>query len=270
MPVLRVEGLTVRLGRRAALDGIDLAVERGSVLAVTGGDGAGKTTLARVLAGALRPTTGTVRRPAASRIGYVSTGPGIWRDLTAGETLAFVAAAYGVPHAERADRITHLLERTGLGQARHRPSRALSGGMRQKLALAAALVPAPELLVLDEPTTGVDPVSRTELWTLISGAAADGAAVVLATTYLDEANRAAQILLLDEGHLVVAGTPDAVRAAVHGTVAVADEPGPHERSWRRGRRWRVWSPEGAAVMGTPVAPDLEDAVIVATLERGGA
>lgn len=270
MAAAQVEGLTVRLGARTALDGVDLVAEPGRVLAVAGGDGAGKTTLLRVLVGALAPTGGRVHRPPPERIGYVSPGPGVWRDLTVEETLAFAAAAYGVPRPQRGERIARLLERTRLDGARRRLAGALSGGMRQKLALAAALMPAPELLVLDEPTTGVDPVSRAELWALISGAAADGAAVVLATTYLDEADRAARVLLLDEGRLLVSGTPREVCAAVRGTVAVSDEPGMAGRSWRRGRRWRVWSPPGVEVTGEPVEPDLEDAVIVATLERSGA
>jgi ABC-2 type transport system ATP-binding protein len=266
-----VRGLTVRYGGRLAVAGVDLEVPAGSVTAVVGGDGAGKTTVLRALAGVVRPAGGEVRRPAGARTGYVSAGPGVWRDLTVGENLAFSGSAYGLAGRVLRERAERLLERTGLGAARDRLGGQLSGGMRQKLALAMALLHEPELLVLDEPTTGVDPVSRAELWRLVAGAAAAGSCVVAATSYLDEAERAASVLVLDQGVPLLAGAPDELVAGMPGVLLDAAERPAEGASWRRGRRWRTWlrdpgtTPHAAAV----ATPDLEDAVIVAALERRG-
>ena len=209
-----VSGLTVRYGRRTALDDVTLDVPAGAVTAVIGGDGAGKTTLLRALAGVARPTSGTVRSPARRRIGYVAGASGLYDDLTVAENVAFVAGAYGVRGAELEARLAELLERTGLDGIGGRLAGRLSGGMRQKLAFALAMLHRPELLILDEPTTGVDPVSRVELWRLIARSAAGGAGVVVSTTYLDEAERAASVLLLDAGRVIAAGPPEAVAAAL--------------------------------------------------------
>ena len=194
-----VRGLTVRYGRQTVLDEVTLEVEPGLVTAVIGGDGAGKTTLLRALAGVVRPVAGEVVRPTRRRIGFIAGAAGVYDDLTVDENVAFVAAVYGLSREERDRRIAHLLARTGLAGTGGRLAGRLSGGMRQKLAFALALLHDPELLVLDEPTTGVDPVSRAELWGMIAEAAAAGAAVVVSITYLDEARRAARILLLEDG-----------------------------------------------------------------------
>jgi ABC-2 type transport system ATP-binding protein len=143
--------------------------------------------------------------------------------------------------------------------------------MRQKLGVIAAMLTAPRLLVLDEPTTGIDPVSRSGLWWLIARAAASGCAVVLTTTYLDEAERAAAVLALDAGRELAAGTPDRIVAAVPGTLrGTAGEPPGEDRrrAWRRGGRWRVWDPPGTTGGGgTAMEPDLQDAVTIAALAR---
>jgi ABC-2 type transport system ATP-binding protein len=235
---------------------------------VGGGGGAGKTSLLRALAGTVRPAAGTVRRPPERRLGYVSAGPGVWSDLTVNENLSFAGQAYGLTAAELDRRIAALLERTGLAEARDRLAGQLSGGMRQKLALAMAVAHEPDLLILDEPTTGVDPVSRAELWRLVAASAARGAAVVVATTYLDEAERAATVLVLDRGRGLLAGTPDEVVAATPGLVVEGAERPRGVPSWRRGARWRAWSPDGSTPAGTsPATLDLEDAVIVAQLRQ---
>jgi ABC-2 type transport system ATP-binding protein len=263
-----VRGLSVRYGDRSALVDVTFQVAAHAVVAVVGGDGAGKTTLLRALAGTVRPSAGTVDRPDERRIGYLSAGPGVWADLTAGENLEFAGRAYGLGAGQLRSRTAALLERTGLAAARDRLAGRLSGGMRQKLALAMALVHEPELLILDEPTTGVDPVSRVELWRLVAGAAAGGAAVAFATTYLDEAERAATVLVLDQGRALLSGTPDEVLAAVPGRVLEAPARPGGVPAWRRGARWRAWSPDGSPLPGaTEVAPDLEDAVVVAQLAR---
>jgi ABC-2 type transport system ATP-binding protein len=263
-----VRGLGVRYGGRSALDDVTFEVAARSVAAVVGGDGAGKTSLLRALAGVVRPSAGTVSRPDERRIGYVSAGGGVWDDLTAAENLEFAGRAYGLGAGRLRSRTAGLLERTGLAAARDRLAGRLSGGMRQKLALAMALVHEPELLVLDEPTTGIDPVSRVELWRLLAGAAAAGAAVALATTYLDEAERAATVLVLDQGNALLSGTPEEVLDAVPGRVVEAAARPAGVPAWRRGARWRAWSPDGAPLPGAAeVAADLEDAVVVAQLAR---
>jgi ABC-2 type transport system ATP-binding protein len=266
-------GLSVRYGDTVALEDVSVEVPAGTVAAVVGGDGAGKTTLLRALAGTVRPAGGTVRRPDRRRLGYVSAGPGVWTDLTVDENLSFAGRAYGLTTDDLEVRIGALLERTGLAAAHDRLAGRLSGGMRQKLALAMAVAHEPELLILDEPTTGVDPVSRAELWRLLASAAADGAAVVVATTYLDEAERAATVLVLDRGRALLAGTPDEVLAATPGRVVEGAARPEGVPSWRRGARWRAWSPDGSTPPGTtPVEIDLEDAAIVAQLrhDRGKA
>jgi ABC-2 type transport system ATP-binding protein len=261
-------GLAVRYGATLACSDVDFEVAAGTVAAVVGGDGAGKTSLLRALAGTVRPAAGTVRRPPERRLGYVSAGPGVWGDLTGNENLSFAGQAYGLTGAELDRRIGALLERTGLAEARDRLAGQLSGGMRQKLALAMAVAHEPDLLILDEPTTGVDPVSRAELWRLVAASAARGAAVVVATTYLDEAERAATVLVLDRGRGLLAGTPDEVVAATPGLVVEGAERPRGVPSWRRGARWRAWSPDGSTPAGTsPATLDLEDAVIVAQLRQ---
>ncbi len=196
-----VHDLTVRYGARTALDGVSLEAPGGAVSAVVGADGAGKTTLLRALAGVIRPAAGRVRRPDRRRIGYVAGASGVYEDLSVDENVAFVADAYGISGRERDTRIERLLEETGLSGTGGRLAGRLSGGMRQKLAFALAMLHEPDLLVLDEPTTGVDPVSRADLWRLIAAAAAGGAAVVVSTTYLDEARRAATVVLLEDGRV---------------------------------------------------------------------
>jgi ABC-2 type transport system ATP-binding protein len=262
-----LQDVHVRFGRRAALAGVTLDAPRSAVTALVGGDGSGKTTALRALVGALVPTAGRARHPAQRDIGYLPASGGVYPDLTVDENLAFVGAAFGVHGHELARRAGPLLEHTGLATARDRLAGKLSGGMRQKLALAMTLLHQPGLLVLDEPTTGVDPFSRAELWRLIAGAAAAGAAVVLATSYLDEAERATSVLVLDRGRVLAGGTPDQVIAAVPGTVAAASQqPPPPAASWRRGAGWRVWSPDGSLPPGAdPAQIDLEDAVTVAAL-----
>jgi ABC-2 type transport system ATP-binding protein len=208
------EKLTVRYGGRTALDAVSVAVRPGAVTVVVGGDGAGKSTLLRAMAGAVRPQSGRVRRPPRRDVGYISGASGLYGDLTVDENVAFVAAAYGLSAVERDGRAAELLKQTGIAGTGDRLAGRLSGGMRQKLAFALAMLHRPKLLILDEPTTGVDPVSRSELWRLIAGAAADGAAVLVATTYLDEAERAADVLVLGDGRAVAAGPPEAVAAAL--------------------------------------------------------
>jgi ABC-2 type transport system ATP-binding protein len=265
----------VRYGKKTALSGVTLIAPAGQVTAVVGGDGAGKTTLLRCLAGTLAASSGTVSRPAKERAGYFPASSGIYPDLTVAENLDFRAQGYRLPRQVARERAAEYLDRAGLASAAGRLAGQLSGGMRQKLAVIAAMLHHPDLLVLDEPTTGVDPVSRSGLWWLIARAAAEGCAVVLATTYLDEAERCTRVLVLDAGTDLASGTPDEIIAALPGVLRSVSAKPPADaaaRAWRRGGCWRVWEPDGSPGIGSKrpaegIEPDLQDAVTVAALAR---
>ncbi len=262
--------LFVHYGKTVALAGVSIEALPGEVTAVVGGDGAGKSTLLRCLAGALAPDAGTVRRPARERIGYLPSSSGVYPDLTVTQNLDFRATAYRMPRQAARDRAAQYVERAGLTAAAGRLAGQLSGGMRQKLGVIAALLHQPDLLVLDEPTTGVDPVSRSGLWWLIARAAAEGCAVVLATTYLDEAERCASVLVLDEGAALASGTSDEIIAAMPGSIRAADarpDGDAGARAWRRGGRWRIWEPTAPVPAADRIEPDLTDAVTVAAIAR---
>jgi ABC-2 type transport system ATP-binding protein len=216
-----LEDVRVSYGRRVALDAVTVPVDPGRVTVAVGGDGAGKSTCLKALVGLLRPEAGAVHRPAKEQIGYVPATAGLYADLTVQENLDFCAVAYRLPARRRGPREAEILERTGLTRARDRLGGQLSGGMQRKLAVGLALLHSPGLLVLDEPTTGVDPVSRMELWRLISGAAALGTAVAVATTYVNEAARAASVVLLEAGKVLASGSPDAILLGVPGALGTA-------------------------------------------------
>ena len=258
-----VTELRVALGRTIALDGVDLRAEPGRVVAVVGGDGAGKTTLCRILAGLPMQHEGTVSIPEPRRIGYVPATRGTFFDLTVAENLDFTGSAHGIRNPVSV--AAPLLERTGLAPFTGRLAGNLSGGMRRKLAVVTAMLHTPDLLVLDEPTTGIDPASRSDLWRLIASAASTGAAVVIASAYLDEAERAASVLVLHDGKPVVAGAPEEIRASMPGAVIDTQEPADPGHAWRRGSVWRDWTGDGDPA---GVTPELEDVVIVAALSRG--
>jgi ABC-2 type transport system ATP-binding protein len=222
-PVLEIAGLTKRFGRRVALAGIDLVLSGHERVGVVGPDGAGKTTLLRALAGLLEVEAREARvlgfdlrddpRALKQRVGYVPQVFALNRDLSVIENLRFTARLHRLPAPDFARRSDELLERTGLARFRDRPAGALSGGMKQKLALANALVPEPALLLLDEVTAGVDVVARAEIWELLAERRGR-ALVLLSTSYLDEAARCDRLVYLDRGRVVASGTPDELRASV--------------------------------------------------------
>jgi ABC-2 type transport system ATP-binding protein len=260
-----VQDLSVVVGGTAVLHGVTVAADPGAITAVVGGDGAGKSTLLRVIVGRVAPTTGSVRAPPPERIGYQPSRGGSWPDLTATQNMQFVGGAYGLSGAELARRTDDLLRRAGLFDARDRLSRDLSGGMRTKLGFCLAMIHQPDLLVLDEPSTGVDPVSRVDLWRLLSEAAAAGTAVLLSTSYLDEAQRAASVIVLDRGRVLLSGSPQDVIDSSPGVVALTNTATRPQFAWRDADGFREWFPDHAPV-GQPVADvNLEDVVIVATL-----
>lgn len=259
---MRAEHLTVRYGDQIALDDVSLEAPSGQVTMVVGGDGAGKTTLLKAVAG-LVPTQGSVQRPPAKDIGFMPTGAGSWPDLTVGENVRFVGRSYGLTGDTLESRATQLLTAAALDDVRDRLAGHLSGGMRGKLGFVLAMLHSPQLLVLDEPTTGVDPVSRVELWRLVSKAAATGTAVLMATTYLDEAERASSAIVLEAGKTLLEGTPAQIVAACPGMVIATGQPQRPEFAWRSGSVFHEWFPD--AGHGTPVALSLEDVCIVASL-----
>jgi ABC-2 type transport system ATP-binding protein len=205
--IISAHGLTRVFDRKThALKGIDLEIARGEMFGLIGPDGAGKTTFFRIVAGLLTPTNGTVTRDAKATFGLVPQRFGLYQDLSIDENLALRARLYDVPTAAGKARATELLELVGLSPFRQRLAGALSGGMKQKLALASALLTRPDLLLLDEPTTGVDPLSRREFWKLLHQLHHDGLTIVVSTPYMDEAEYASRIGFLDRGRLSALGT----------------------------------------------------------------
>lgn len=219
---LRVDGLEKRFGRVRALDGISTAFERGLMHGVIGPEGAGKTTLLRAIMGLLTPQAGSVAffsgdAPVAfeavrDRMAYMPQRQSLYADLSIHEHLEFFRAMYGLaPDAYRARR-EHLLELTRLAPFVDRPAGKLSGGMYKKLGLMCALLYAPEILVLDEPTNGVDPVSRRELWELLYEFLARDMLIIVTTAYMDEAERCGRVHLMQAGKLIASGEPRALLA----------------------------------------------------------
>lgn len=260
-----VQDLTVRFGDVTALSSVTIQLEPGTVHAVVGGDGAGKTTLLRVLAGIGLDAAGLIDLPGVGKTGYVPPDGGVFTDLSVDENMQFTADAYRLRDWEA--RAESLLGRAGLAQFGERLGGELSGGERRKLAGSMALLSTPELLVLDEVTTGVDPVSRMDLWRLIAGAAAGGAAVVVATSYLDEAERAGSVLLLHAGATLASGDPAAVIDGMQGAVVDLAVPENVATAWRKGRRWRQWEPAGRRRAENAVT--LEDVAIISEMVAEG-
>ncbi|HZD26601.1 MAG TPA: ATP-binding cassette domain-containing protein [Alphaproteobacteria bacterium] len=222
-PLARLEGVGRRFGEAPALSGIDAEIRGGETTGLVGPDGAGKTTLIRLLVGLLLPDEGRVSvcghdtagdpAPIRRQVGYMPQRFGLYEDLTVAENMALHAELRGLPDAERAATFERLYHFTGLMPFRGRLAGNLSGGMKQKLGLACAMVRRPRLLLLDEPSVGVDPLSRRELWHMVEALAADGIGVLWSTSYLDEAERCATVMLLNEGRLLHAGSPAGFVAA---------------------------------------------------------
>jgi ABC-2 type transport system ATP-binding protein len=265
-----VRSAAVRFGDTLALNDVSLEIEPGSVVAVVGGDGAGKTTLLRSLVGKVQLERGEIDVPTRQEIGYLPATAGSWPSLTVAQNMDFVGGIYGLSGTALVSRRDELLHRAALLDVADRLASQLSGGMRRKLGFSMAMLHDPPLLVLDEPSTGVDPVSRVDLWRLVSEAAAAGAAVVMSTTYLDEAERAASLLALDGGRTLASGTLRQVLDSFEGAIARTGTPQRREWAWRRGRVYHEYWPTTAEVprADAPVIPDLEDVVITLSLLRG--
>jgi ABC-2 type transport system ATP-binding protein len=216
-PVIVTEGLSRRFGDFVAVRDVSLTVYRGEIFGVLGPNGAGKSTTIRMLCGILDPTSGRgevvgfdIRREAEQikrRIGYMTQRFSLYEDLSVEENLIFYAGIYGVPRRERRARISGALERYRLGERRRQLAGTLSGGWKQRVALASATIHRPALLFLDEPTAGVDPVSRREFWDEIHHLAAEGTTVLVTTHYMDEAERCHRLAFIFSGSLLDLGTP---------------------------------------------------------------
>jgi ABC-2 type transport system ATP-binding protein len=230
MRALELENVTKRYGEVVALRELSMSIEAGEMFGLIGPDGAGKTTAIRLMCGLLKPDGGSVRvlgrdpvkahLAVTQTLGYLSQRFSLYGDLSIDENIAFFAEIHGFSMSDRAirDRRERLLELTQLAKFRTRLAEQLSGGMKQKLALACTLVHEPRIILLDEPTTGVDPVSRREFWKLLSEFLAQGITILMATPYLDEAERCSRVALLHEGRLLALDTPDSLRAALPGIV----------------------------------------------------
>ena len=232
--IISLDKVTKRYGATTAIADLSLDVRRGELFGLIGPDGAGKTTTIRMLCGLLPADAGRVRvlgrdpikehRVITGAMGYLSQRFSLYGDLSIDENIAFFAEIHGVrDYRARRDR---LLEMTQLSRFRDRLADQLSGGMKQKLALACTLVHEPEIIVLDEPTTGVDPVSRREFWKLLAEFLAGGITIITATPYLDEAEKCARIALLDNGRLLALDDPNHLRTSMAGTLLEVIVPDP--------------------------------------------
>src|SRR6185312_819801 len=218
--------LTRRFGSMVAVRDLNLTIAKGEVFGLLGPNGSGKTTTIRMLCGLLEPSEGTAIVAGVDvseapdqikeRIGYMSQRFGLYEDLTVAENMDFYGGIYGLKGAGRRGRISEVVQFLGLDRRLHQMAGTLSGGWKQRLALACALMHGPAVIFLDEPTAGVDPAARRAFWSTIKTLAAQGTTVIVTTHYMDEAGRCGRVALLSQGHLIALGTPDEVATQVGG------------------------------------------------------
>jgi ABC-2 type transport system ATP-binding protein len=306
--IIRTERLTRSFNGLTAVDALDLSIAEGEIFGLVGPDGAGKTTTMRLLTSIMEPTSGdawvaghhTVRDAEAIKeeIGYMSQRFGLYPDLSVMENMDFYADIYGVPRKARAERVDRLLAFSNLTPFKRRLAGNLSGGMKQKLGLACALIHTPRVLFLDEPTNGVDPVSRRDFWRILYQLLREKVTIFLSTAYLDEAERCNRIGLIHRGKLLACGAPDDVKKLIRGTIIEIRSPEPRN-AWALlrqkleagtvglfGDRIHVMTvePEKATTQANailrdggfeitaiaPIEPSLEDVFVsVLAVEKGG-
>lgn len=226
--LLQAEDLVKVYGDRRAVDGLNLEVHAGEIIGLVGPDGAGKTSTIRMLCGALSPTSGRIQvagfevprqvELARERTGYLAQNFSLYGDLTVSENLRFFGSVFDLSDEEIARREKELIDFAGLSAFSNNPARTLSGGMQKKLGLAAALIHRPEVLLLDEPTGGVDPVARQEFWQLLIGLLRGGSAVLVSTPYMDEAMRFNRVVFMNRGRALLEGPPHDLTKRLSGRV----------------------------------------------------
>jgi len=261
-------GLVKRFGEVVAVDHVDLTVARAQVYGFLGPNGSGKSTTIRMLCGLLLPSEGQIdvlgckipqqAEALKRRIGYMTQKFSLYDDLTVTENLEFVAAVHEFDRARTRRRIGELLERYWLGKLKNQLAGTLSGGQKQRLALAAAVLHEPELLLLDEPTSAVDPQSRREFWDSLFALVDAGTTILVSTHYMDEAERCHRLAILDHGRLVADGTPQALEAALPGEVLLVDCANPRDAQ-------RVLQP----LPGVAALAQIGASLRVLTEDRGG-
>ena len=232
------DGLSRRFGPVAAVRGVSFAVPPGEIFGLVGPGGAGKTTILRMLAGVLTPDAGAIAldgidvRAAPERaklhLSYMPQRFGLYEDMTVAENIFFYATLFAVPGKERRARSAQLLAAAGLGEFGRRLAGQLSGGMKQKLGLVCALIHTPRVLLLDEPTTGVDPLSRREFWQILYSLRAEGVAMLISTAYLDEAERCDRLALLNRGTMMYCDTPAGLKSRMPGAMLEVASPEPRK------------------------------------------
>lgn len=307
MEAVKLIHLTRSFGAVRAVDDLNFSVAPGEIFGLVGPDGAGKTTTMRLLTGVMEPTSGeawvmgkhVVREAEAVKdaIGYMSQRFGLYPDLTVEENIHFYADLYGVPTGGREHKIHTLLSFSNLTPFRKRQAGRLSGGMKQKLGLACALIHTPKVLFLDEPTNGVDPVSRRDFWRILYSLLKEGVTICVSTAYLDEAERCHRVALLHQGRLLACDTPDRVKTLMRGAILEVRVNRPREAAALLKQRVKaesvglfgdrihivtmdqaqtaqavpaVLKAEGFALLGLrPIEPSLED-VFVSVLTSEGA
>jgi len=278
---IEVRNLTKRFGGVAAVSGLNLECAKGEVFGFVGPDGAGKTTIMRLLAAVMTPDEGSIAidgvdvvadpEIARSHISYMPQRFGLYEDLTVDENIAFFADLFGIAGSVRDERAARLLAASGMTPFRNRRAGQLSGGMKQKLGLACSLIHTPKVLLLDEPTAGVDPVSRRDFWRILYGLRGEGVAIVIATSYLDEAERCTRLGLLRQGRMAYCDTPAALKALMPGEILAI--------TTRKAREARdivvgLAGVKGAILMGDTVHAVVDEAglrssEIGAALDRAG-
>ena len=263
---IEVRNLTKRFGGAAAVGGLTLDCAKGEVFGFVGPDGAGKTTIMRLLAAVMTPDEGSiwiegvdvVANPeiARSHISYMPQRFGLYEDLTVDENIEFFADLFGIGRRARDERAARLLAASGMTPFRKRRAGQLSGGMKQKLGLTCSLIHTPKVLLLDEPTAGVDPVSRRDFWRILYGLRGEGVAIVIATSYLDEAERCTRLGLLRQGQMLYCDTPAALKRLMAGEIIAITTPKAREA---RDLLSGCEGVKGAILMGDSVHVVVDDA-----------
>jgi ABC-2 type transport system ATP-binding protein len=233
-PLVRVEALTKRFAGIVAVDRLSFAVSKGEIFGLVGPDGAGKTTTMRMLAGVMQPDSGAIvfdgvdvaaqPEQAKQHISYMPQRFGLYEDLTVDENIRFYADLFGIAPKIREERARQLLNASGMNDFRRRLAGQLSGGMKQKLGLTCSLIHTPRMLLLDEPTTGVDPVSRREFWQILYSLREEGVTILISTSYLDEAERCNRLALLHNSRLLYCDTPNALKKLLPGALVAISSP----------------------------------------------